>query len=35
MLVGSYYAQYLSGAPFCDDWPEAIVETILCGLTSQ
>jgi AcrR family transcriptional regulator len=35
MLVGSYYAQYLSGASFSDDWPEAIVETILSGLRSQ
>jgi len=32
MLVGSYYAQYLAGTPFSDDWPEAIVETILSGL---
>ena len=24
MLVGSYYAQYLSGASFSDDWPEAM-----------
>lgn len=32
MLVGSYYAQYLSGKPFPDDWPEAVVETVLTGL---
>ena len=35
MLIGSYYAHYLSGASFSDDWPEAIVETLLSGLTSQ
>ncbi|MCA1716201.1 MAG: TetR/AcrR family transcriptional regulator [Actinobacteria bacterium] len=32
MLVGSYYAQYLAGNPFPDDWPEAVVDTILAGL---
>lgn len=32
MLVGSYYAQYLSGDPFPEDWPEAVVETVLRGL---
>lgn len=32
MLVGSYYAQYLAGGSFPDDWPEAVVGTILAGL---
>jgi len=32
MLVGSYYAQYLAGTPFPEDWPEAAVETLLGGL---
>ncbi len=32
MLVGAYYAQYLAGNPFPDDWPEAVVETVLDGL---
>lgn len=32
MLVGSYYAQYLAGGSFSDDWPEAVVGMILTGL---
>jgi AcrR family transcriptional regulator len=32
MLVGSYYAQYLAGGAFPDDWPEAVVDVILGGL---
>jgi AcrR family transcriptional regulator len=32
MLVGSYYAQYLAGDPFPDDWPAAVVDTVLSGL---
>lgn len=32
MLVGSYYAQYLAGDPFPEDWPEAVVDTVLFGL---
>jgi AcrR family transcriptional regulator len=32
MLVGSYYAQYLAGDSFPDDWPEAVVDAILGGL---
>lgn len=32
MLVGSYYAQYLAGNPFPDDWPETVVDTVLSGL---
>jgi AcrR family transcriptional regulator len=35
MLIGSYYAQYLSGDPFPDGWPEAVVGTILEGLNER
>ncbi len=35
MLVGSYYAKYLAGDPFPDDWPEAAVGTILEGLNKR
>lgn len=28
-LVGAYYAQYLAGTPFPDDWEERLVETVL------
>ena len=35
MLVGSYYAQYLAGGSFPDDWPEAVVGTILTGLNMR
>lgn len=35
MLVGSYYAQYLTGDPFPADWPEAVVGTILRGLNMR
>lgn len=31
-LIGSYYAQYLAGTPFPQDWPETVVETVLAGL---
>ena len=31
-LVGSYYAQYLAGQPFPEDWPEAAVDTVLVGI---
>ena len=34
MLVGSYYAQYLAGDAFPDDWPEAVVDTVLDGLAN-
>jgi AcrR family transcriptional regulator len=34
-LVGSYYAQYLAGDPFPEDWPEAVVRTILYGLKKE
>lgn len=32
MLVGAYYAQYLAGAPFPDDWAEQAVSTALRSL---
>lgn len=32
MLVGSYYAHYLTGKPFPDDWPENVVDTMLVGM---
>lgn len=34
MLVGSYYAQHLAGAPFGRDWPEAQVDIVLAGLAA-
>jgi AcrR family transcriptional regulator len=33
MLIGAYYAQYLSGEPFGMRWPEAEVDVALVGLT--
>jgi hypothetical protein len=35
MLIGSYYAHYLAGDPFPEDWPEAAVRTILDGLKKE
>ena len=35
MLVGSYYAQYLAGDPFPDDWPDAVVHAVLDGLKKE
>jgi AcrR family transcriptional regulator len=32
MLTGVYYAQYLSGDPFAQHWPEAEVDVVLAGL---
>jgi AcrR family transcriptional regulator len=32
LLVGAYYAQYVAGAPFDDDWAERVVEMVLDGL---
>ncbi len=29
MLVGAYYAQYLSGVPFAPDWAEQLVDLVL------
>jgi AcrR family transcriptional regulator len=31
-LIGAYYAQYLEGAPFPDDWSERVVDIVLAGL---
>jgi AcrR family transcriptional regulator len=33
MLIGAYYAQYLDGAPFADDWAERVVDATLAGIT--
>jgi len=33
MLMGAYYAQYLSGDPFVLRWPEAEVDLVVAGLT--
>lgn len=35
MLVGSYYAQYLAGDPFPEDWPGSVVRMILEGLNER
>jgi AcrR family transcriptional regulator len=35
MLVGSYYAQYLAGDPSSEEWPEAVVRTVLEGLNQR
>jgi len=32
-LIGAYYAQYLAGVAFPDDWDERLVDTVLGGLT--
>lgn len=32
MLIGSYYAHYLSGRPFPDDWAARAVDAVLAGL---
>jgi hypothetical protein len=32
MLIGAYYAQYLAGAPFSDDWSERTIDTLLAGI---
>lgn len=32
LLVGAYYAQYVAGAPFADDWSVRVVEGVLEGL---
>jgi AcrR family transcriptional regulator len=32
MLVGAYYAQYLSGAALADDWPERVVDACLISI---
>jgi AcrR family transcriptional regulator len=35
MLVGSYYAQYLAGQPFAQDWAARVVDAVLAGLTDS
>jgi hypothetical protein len=35
MLIGAYYAQYLTGTPFADDWAECAVDAVLRGLTAE
>lgn len=35
MLIGSYYAQYLSGDPFPLRWPEHQVDLVLAGLAHE
>lgn len=32
LLVGAYCAQYLTGDPFPEDWPERTAEAVLRGL---
>jgi AcrR family transcriptional regulator len=32
MLVGAYYAQYLAGMPFAEDWSVAVVTAVLAGV---
>lgn len=32
LLVGAYYAQYVAGAPFADDWSARVVDSVLNGL---
>lgn len=31
LLIGAYYAQYVAGAPFDDDWAARVVEMVLDG----
>ncbi len=35
LLIGAYYAQYLAGAPFAEDWAGRVVDTTLMGLRRQ
>jgi hypothetical protein len=32
LLVGAYYAQYVAGTPFADDWSARVVDSVLDGL---
>ncbi len=32
LLVGAYYAQYVAGTPFADDWSARVVDSVLEGL---
>jgi AcrR family transcriptional regulator len=34
MLIGAYYAQYLGGDPFAENWAETIVDTLWSGLAA-
>lgn len=33
LLVGAYYAQYVAGAPFADDWSARVVDSVLNGIS--
>jgi AcrR family transcriptional regulator len=33
MLIGAYYAQYLAGEPFADDWAVHVVDAVLSGIS--
>lgn len=35
MLVGSFYARYLTGEAISKDWPERVVNIVMKGLTNQ
>lgn len=35
MLIGAYYAHYLAGSPFPEDWAERVVETVVLGLLEE
>lgn len=35
MLVGAYYAQYVSGVAVADDWPERVVEACLISIRAS
>lgn len=32
MLIGAYYAQYLAGEPFADDWAERVADQALASI---
>lgn len=34
MLVGGYYAWYLAGHPFNDDWASRAVDAVLAGISA-
>jgi AcrR family transcriptional regulator len=35
MLVGSFYARYLTGEPIPRDWPSRLVDTLISGLSGR
>ncbi len=35
LLAGAYYAHYLGGAPFPDDWSDRVVESVLRSILRQ